>query len=223
MIIAIDGPAGSGKSSTAKAVAARLGITYLDTGAMYRVITLKCIREGVPYTDDAKLADLTARTKISFEGVPPDTRVLMDGEDVTDAIRSDEVTKNVSDYCAPAVVRTALVEQQREFAKGHSVVCEGRDIGTVVFPNADIKLYMIASVNERAKRRRKDFAKLGVSKSIEELEEEIATRDRKDSTRANSPLCRADDAELVDTTGMTLEDQIQYVVDKVKSLSHRNV
>ena len=139
MIIAIDGPAGSGKSSTAKAVAARLGITYLDTGAMYRVITLKSLREGIAATDETALGKLCSRTVISFEGVVPEVKVLMDGEDVTDAIRSDEVTKNVSDYCAPQAVRTAMVEQQRTFAKGHSVVLDGRDIGTVVFPNADLK------------------------------------------------------------------------------------
>lgn len=220
MIIAIDGPAGSGKSSTAKAVAARLGITYLDTGAMYRAITLKCLRQGISASNFAALSELTINTKITFTGVPPDTRVWMDEEDVTDAIRSDEVTKNVSDYCAPSVVREALVFQQREIGKNSSVVCEGRDIATVVFPDAEIKIFMIASVDERAKRRQKDFEKLGVQKSIDELKKEISLRDHKDSTRANSPLRKAEGADEIDTTGMTLEAQVEYIVNKANALIH---
>lgn len=219
MIIAIDGPAGSGKSSTARAVAAKLGFTFLDTGAMYRAVTLKCLREGVPATDLKKLGGIVSAMVISFDGVPPDMRIFMDGEDVSAAIRSDEVTKNVSDYCAPAVVRTRLVEQQRWIAAGRSVVAEGRDIGTVVFPNADLKFYMDASVEERARRRQKDFEKIGISKTAQELVAEISARDKKDSTRENSPLCKAVDAEVVDTTGMTLDDQIQYVVTKAVALA----
>lgn len=214
MIIAIDGPAGSGKSSTAKAVAARLGFTYLDTGAMYRVITLKSLRNAVAATDLTSLDALTKNTTITFTGAPPDICVLMDGEDVTDAIRSDEVTKNVSDYCAPLVVRDALVEQQRSIAKNVSVVCDGRDIGTVVFRDADLKFFMVASVEERARRRMKDFANLGISKSIEELMKDLTVRDHKDSTRANSPLYKADDAEEIDTTGMSFEDQVEYIVSR---------
>lgn len=222
MIIAIDGPAGSGKSSTAKAVAARLGITYLDTGAMYRAITLKCLRKGISYTDNEALKNLVSSTSITFTGVPPDLNVWLDGENVTDAIRSDDVTKNVSDYCAPTVVREALVEQQRRIGQESSVVCEGRDIGTVVFPNADLKFYMIASVEERARRRQKDFEKLGVQKSIEELVKDITVRDNKDSTRANSPLRKASDAEEIDTTGMTLEQQVELISGKVAGFTKKN-
>jgi CMP/dCMP kinase len=219
--IAIDGPAGSGKSSTAKAVAARLGFTFLDTGAMYRAITLKCLRANVPATDDDALSTIVATTKIEFTGVPPTMRVFMDGEEVTEAIRSDEVTKNVSDYCAPKVVRDRLVDQQRNIAEGRSVVCEGRDIGTVVFPDADLKFYMTASVEERARRRQGDFLRMGITKTVAELIDEINRRDRKDSTRANSPLCKAADAEEVDTTGMSLEEQVQYVVDKTVALAQK--
>lgn len=219
MIIAIDGPAGSGKSSTAKAVAAQLGFTFLDTGAMYRAVTLKCLRKGVPATDHKALGEIVAAMEISFAGVPPEMLVFMDGEDVSKAIRSDEVTKNVSDYCVPAVVRKQLVEQQRKIAAGRSVVAEGRDIGTVVFPNADLKFYMDASVEERARRRQRDFLQLGISKSIDELIADISARDKKDSSRDNSPLCRAKDAESVDTTGMTLDEQIQYVVKKTVALA----
>jgi cytidylate kinase len=216
VIIAIDGPAGSGKSSTAKAVAARLGITYLDTGAMYRVITLKCLRSGIAVTDESRLKDVANGTVIAFTGVPPHVTVWMDGEDVSSAIRSDEVTKNVSDYCAPTVVREALVNQQRRIAEGKSIVCEGRDIGTVVFPDADLKIFMTASVQERAKRRLEDFRKMGVEKSVEELVQEITIRDQKDSSRKNSPLMQANDAILLDTTGMTLEQQIEWIAERAR-------
>ena len=157
MIIAIDGPAGSGKSTTAKLVAQRLGIIHLDTGAMYRAITLKALREKIPASDTAALGALVRRTTLSFSGIPPEMKVWMDGEDVSMAIRNDEVTKNVSDYCVPKAVREALVEQQRAMGRAGSAVCEGRDIGTVVFPNAELKFFMVCSVTERARRRQKDF------------------------------------------------------------------
>jgi cytidylate kinase len=218
MVIAIDGPAGSGKSSTAKLVAQCLGILHLDTGAMYRAITLKCLREKIAFTDNKALAGLLKRTEITFKGVPPKMSVWMDGEDVSEAIRSDEVTKNVSDYCAPKVVRDAMVEQQRRIGAAGSCVCEGRDIGTVVFPDAALKFFMTASVQERARRRRMDFEKLGVIKSIEELSREIEERDRKDSTREIAPLRKAEDADEVDTTAMSLEQQVEYVVEKARAL-----
>jgi cytidylate kinase len=216
MIIAIDGPAGSGKSSTAKAVAARLGAVYLDTGAMYRAVTLKALRRGIAYTDDAALAAVMSETEISFEGAPPDTRLIMDGEDVSVPVRSDEVTKNVSDYCARDAVRKSLVDQQRKIASGRSVVCEGRDICTVVFPTADVKIYMTASAEERAKRRQRDFAAMGINKSLEELIKEIETRDNKDSTRSNSPLTKAKDAVEMNTTEMTLDEQVEFIVGLTK-------
>ncbi|MCU0609691.1 MAG: (d)CMP kinase [Chitinispirillaceae bacterium] len=218
MIIAIDGPAGSGKSSTARAVAARLGFVFLDTGAMYRAITLLCLRRKIPVTDNEALAKAVGEARIEFRGEAPNVRVLLDGEDVSSAIRSDEVTKNVSDYCAPSAVREKLVMQQRAVAASDSVVCEGRDIGTVVFPHADLKFYMVASVEERARRRQKDFLRMGVDKSIAELVTEIAARDAKDSGRTNSPLCKAPDAEEIDTTAMTLEQQIDYIEQKAVRL-----
>ncbi|MBD3393402.1 MAG: (d)CMP kinase [Chitinivibrionales bacterium] len=217
MIIAIDGPAGSGKSTTAKLAAQRLGVVHLDTGAMYRAITLKSLREGIRADDTLSLEKLVARTKIAFSGSPPGMRVWMDGEDITDAVRSDEVTKHVSDYCAPRVVRRAMVGQQRALARATDVVCEGRDIGTVVFPDADLKFFIVASVEERARRRQKDFEKMGVRKGLEELCDEIAERDRKDSTRRNSPLRKADDAEEIDTTEMTIEEQVGHIVDRARA------
>ncbi|MBN1757387.1 MAG: (d)CMP kinase [Chitinispirillaceae bacterium] len=218
MIIAIDGPAGSGKSSTAKAVARRLNITYLDTGAMYRVITLAALRKNIVSTDDTALAELVAATKISFTGVPPATRVWMNGEDVSDEIRGEKVTARVSEYCAPAVVRNALVEEQRRIGSGCSLVCEGRDIGTTVFPQAELKVFMVASVVERAVRRKKDFEKLGITKTDHELMADLEERDRKDASRSLSPLAKADDAIELDTTGMTLEQQIDWIVERAEQL-----
>ncbi len=216
MVIAIDGPAGSGKSSTAKLVAQKLGVRHLDTGAMYRVITLKCLRQDISYEDIDSLAECVKQTKIKFTGTPPTMQVWMDGEDVSEAIRSDDVTKNVSDYCKPPVVRNELVSQQRVIGESDAVVCEGRDIGTVVFPNAELKIFMVASAEERARRRQKDFEKIGVSKTIDELVEDIKIRDEKDSTREMSPLCKAKDAIELDTTNMTLEEQVDYIANKVK-------
>ncbi|MBD3345388.1 MAG: (d)CMP kinase [Chitinivibrionales bacterium] len=218
MIIAIDGPAGSGKSSTAVEAARRLGFLHLDTGAMYRAITLKCLRQGIDPTDTPALASLMEHTELDFSGVPPHTTVWMDGEDVSTAVRSDEVTRNVSDYCKPMVVRNALVAQQREIGKSISVVCEGRDIGTVVFPDAELKFFMVASVEERARRRQKDFLKLGITKSLDNLIEEIRERDHKDSSRENSPLCKAGDAEEIDTTTMSFDQQVSRIVEKASVL-----
>jgi cytidylate kinase len=218
MIIAIDGPAGSGKSSTAKLVAAHLGILHLDTGAMYRAITLKCLRKMLDWHDEAKIADMLKTTDITFSGTPPSVKIWMDKEDVSVAVRSDEVTKNVSDYCTVPAVRRVLVDLQRKIGNNSDTVCEGRDIGTVVFPKADLKFFMVASVEERAKRRQKDFEKIGVTKSIAELVADIETRDKKDSTRTNSPLVKADDAIELDTTNMTLDEQVQFIVDKARNL-----
>lgn len=212
MIIAIDGPAGSGKSSTAKEVARRLGFVHLDTGAMYRAITLKSLRNSISHTDLAGLGNLLLQTQISFTGTVPEMHVWMDGEDVSEAIRGSEVTANVSDYCAPLVVREALVAQQRNIGSSCDCVCEGRDIGTVVFPDAELKFFMIASPLERARRRQKDFEQLGIAKSIDELVIDLTQRDHKDSTRANSPLCKADDAVEIDTTNMSFEEQVQYIL-----------
>jgi CMP/dCMP kinase len=216
MIIAIDGPAGSGKSSTARRVAKALNALHLDTGAMYRAITLKCLRRGILVTNEKAIGEMMAATSISFTGSPPDTRVWLDGEDVSAAIRSDDVTKFVSDYCAIPLVRRDLVKLQRSIPAGKNVVCEGRDIGTVVFPDADLKFFMVASIEARARRRLLDFEKIDIKKDLNELIVEITERDKKDSTRALSPLRRAPDAEQMDTTNMTLDAQVQYIVEKAR-------
>jgi cytidylate kinase len=216
MIIAIDGPAGSGKSSTARRVADALHILHLDTGAMYRAITLKCLRNHIGLSDEKALAEVMKNTLMTVRGRPPKMQLWMDGENVSKAIRGDDVTKNVSDYCAVPLVREKLVELQRAIAKGQSIVCEGRDIGTVVFPDAELKFFITASIEERAKRRMKDFERMGIAKSKSELIAEIADRDRKDSTRKHSPLLKAADAREIDTTSMTLEEQVRLIVDAAK-------
>lgn len=218
MIIAIDGPAGSGKSSTAKKVASDLGFLHLDTGAMYRAITLKCLRENIDYKDNDSLKKCVDNTTLSFEKVDGEMHMFLDGVDVAKEIRTDEVTKNVSDYCAPLVVREALVEQQRQIGSGQDTVCEGRDMGTVVFPKAELKFYMVASVEARAERRVKDFAKIGETKSIAELITDIEERDRKDSSRANSPLYQAEDAILLDTTDLQFDEQVAFIVNKANDM-----
>lgn len=218
MIIAIDGPAGSGKSSTAKGVARALGILHLDTGAMYRAVTLKCLRLGAGYGDSRELGAIMERTGIDLRGEGDRVSVLLDGEDVTEQVRSDEVTRWVSDYCKPAVVREALVARQREMGENRSVVCEGRDIGTVVFPGAVLKFFITATVEERARRRQKDFERIGVSKSLEGLVEELRLRDEKDSSRELSPLKKAADAREIDTTGLSLEQQVELIVEAAREV-----
>ena len=219
MIIAIDGPAGSGKSSTAKLVANALHVLHLDTGAMYRAITLKCLRQGIAFTDNEAMGRTMRLTAISFTGTPTDMRVWMDGEDVSEAVRGDDVTKNVSDYCTVPVVREELVGLQRKIAEGQSVVCEGRDIGTVVFPAADLKFFMVASIEARARRRKIDFERMGVHKDLAGIITEIKERDRKDSTRLHSPLKKADDAIEIDTTHLTIDEQVEFIVEKAKALN----
>ena len=217
MIIAIDGPAGSGKSTTAKLVAKRLGILHLDTGAMYRVITLIALRHKIPYSEQDRVGDLCRKTSIRFTNEPGRQRVFMDNEDVTDEIRSVEVTRNVSDYCAIPQVREILVAQQREIGRSTSCVLEGRDIGTVVFPNADFKFYLVASLEERARRRQKELAGKGQKRDLETLKQDIELRDKKDSSRENSPLCKAADAIELDTTSLTIEQQVDEIVTIVKT------
>ena len=217
MIVTIDGPAGSGKSSTAKKVATILGFTHLDTGAMYRAVTLAALDMGIDKDNIEELGKLAHSLKIEFVGVLPSVKLLLNGKDVTTEIRSDRVTQNVADYCTHTSVRDAMVKLQREIGAKGDTICEGRDMGSVVFKNAELKFYMVASVESRAKRRQLDFEKMGVNKSIEELIAEIEARDEKDSNRGNSPLVKADDAILLDTTNMTFDEQVDFIVDRVRS------
>jgi cytidylate kinase len=207
MLIAIDGPAGAGKSTVARAVAAALGFTYLDTGAMYRAVTFAALRRGLDPAD----ADDIAKVSESLELLVDDDRVTVDGVDATVEIRGREVTSAVSLVAANSRVRSELVRRQREWVadRGGGVV-EGRDIGSVVFPDAALKLYVTASPRVRAQRR---VAEIGGN--VDEVEASIIERDRKDSTRADSPLMEASGALVVDTSGMSIDEVVEHLLDLV--------
>ncbi|OGJ85698.1 MAG: cytidylate kinase [Candidatus Raymondbacteria bacterium RifOxyA12_full_50_37] len=217
-IIAIDGPAGSGKSSTAAIIAKELSIVHLDTGAMYRAFTLAALEKGVPVSNREALMALSQNIRISFTREETGgQRIFLDGRDVTTAIRSAQVTSAVSEYCAVPEVREFMVHKQREAVRDTSLVCEGRDIGTVVFPRAAFKFFLTASINERTRRRMRELAAKGVVVDEETVKQDIEERDRRDSTRTISPLRPAGDAEIVDTTDMTLVQQAGYVINTVKN------
>ncbi len=210
-IIAIDGPAGSGKSTTAKLVAQRLGFLYLDTGAMYRAITLKALESGVDVNDEENLEKLTKNSVISFENKDGTNRIWLDGKDVTEKIREPQVTRNVSYVSMHKKVRKMLVEKQKRMGEESDLVAEGRDTTTVVFPHA-FKVYLDASLEERAKRRLLELKEKGIQTTLEEQTAEISKRDQLDSGREASPLLRDKDAVVVDTTGLTIEQQVDRVI-----------
>ena len=214
MVIAIDGPAGSGKSTTAKNVADKLGFIHINTGAMYRGIALKCIQEEVNIDNLSQLNHLLTHTKLEFAAEGKLT-LFMDGVDISAEITSVQVTDFVSQVSAISEVREKLVQYQRKMAEGLNVVLEGRDIGTVVFPNADHKFFLVADIHERAKRRKKEMEAKGEVVSLEELTAEMLERDRKDSTRKHSPLKKAEDAVEIDTTGISIEEQVNRIVEIV--------
>lgn len=215
--IALDGPAGSGKSTIARAVALKFNYIYIDTGAMYRAITLKAIQSNVPIEDDVALTQLANNTLIRFRYIQTndlsELRVIMDGTDVSDAIRSLEVTNNVSEVSAVAGVREALVKLQRDMAREGGVVMDGRDIGTVVLPDAELKIFLTASVRERSKRRWLELKAKGIEVNPDELEEQIRKRDEFDSNREINPLRQAADALLLDTTKLSIAEVTEKIVE----------
>ncbi len=216
IVIAIDGPAGSGKSTTARLVALKLGYTYLDTGAMYRAMTLKAMRAGVAVGDVDGLEELARRTDISVRTEPEGTRVILDGEDVTDMIREHDVTRSSSAVSAVKGVRTRMVELQRKIGAGGGIVAEGRDIGSVVFPDAEVKIYLDADLGCRAIRRKKQLAAKGTTLPLEKIEQDIRTRDAYDSQREHSPLVVPQGAVIVDTTDLTIDEQVERVIGEAK-------
>ncbi|MBM4160171.1 MAG: (d)CMP kinase [Ignavibacteria bacterium] len=221
LIIAIDGPAASGKSTTAKLVAQRLGYLHIDTGAMYRAVTLRVLEEKIPLDDVQKIGELAEGTQIRLERSGSGSRIYVDGRDVTTDIRSPSVTNCVSLVSSYRLVRDVLVREQRRMAERRGVVLEGRDIGTVVLPNADLKIYMVAHVTERVKRRKRDLELAGSVVDSEALEQQILERDRFDSTRDASPLRKAPDAIELDTTDLTIEQQVQFVVSRAQKILKR--
>lgn len=210
--VAIDGPAGAGKSTVARLVAEKLGYIYVDTGAMYRTVTLKALREGTDLNDPAALGRLAERLDIRLLPEPGGQRVLMDGEDVTDRIRSADVTGAVSRVASVPEVRRVLVKLQRDMAARRGVVMDGRDIGTNVLPDAEVKVFMTASVRVRAERRWNEIRGKDPEATIEGLMEAIESRDRADTERETSPLRRADDALLLDTSLISAEEAAERVV-----------
>lgn len=215
--IAIDGPAGAGKSTISKLVAQVLHFEYIDTGAMYRAITLKAMRLGINLENEDEYGFLESTTLDIFNG-----KVIMDDEDVSVEIRSVEITNNVSVPSRIRVVREYLVDYQRKISDARNVVMDGRDIGTVVLPNADLKIYLTASVKCRALRRMKEREESGVYLSLEETMAEIEARDYKDSTRAISPLRQADDAILLDSSDMSIEEVVNFIIFLVYERGFKN-
>lgn len=204
--------AGAGKSTIAKIVAEALGFTYIDTGAMYRAVTYKAMQQNIHLNDEAKLAEMLAASTIELKPSQQGQLVFLDGHDVTTEIRSNEVTSSVSQVAAHAKVRELLVAQQQKLAANGGVVMDGRDIATHVLKHAELKIFMSATVEERARRRLIDNQKRGIDSSLEKLQEEIALRDKKDSEREASPLIQAEDALFLDTTALSIDDAAQAIL-----------
>ena len=218
--VAVDGPAGSGKSTVAKEIAKALGILYIDTGAMYRTVGMACLKKGIdPANESAVVASLDDLDMKIFPEAGGQ-RILLDGEDITSCIRTEEIGKAASSVAAYQKVREKLVEIQQGLAKEQSVIMDGRDIGTKVLPDAEVKIYLDASVEERAKRRVGELEAQGKTADLETIREEIAQRDYQDMHRENSPLCRAEDAVNVDTTGLDIpavtEKLLALIAEKTK-------
>jgi len=209
--IAIDGPAGSGKSTTAKLLANKLSYNYLDTGATYRAATYLWLSENKPEIDKFKLIFNAANIEIRFDNFKQLT--LLNGQDISKEIREQEVTSNVSYVSSLDFIREKLVKLQRDFSENKGVIVDGRDIGTVVLPNAELKIYLVASIEERARRRALELDKLGVKVVLEDIKLDIERRDKLDSEREISPLKKANDALEVDTTGMTIGDQVNHIYE----------
>lgn len=211
-IIAIDGPAGAGKTTTAKEVARRLNFLHLDTGAMYRAVALKVLRSGIPLNRSDAIAAIADRTDVRLQYQNGNQRVLLDGEDVTDQLRSAEVTQAVTPVCEIPAVRGKMVQLQRSTGERGGVVAEGRDIGTVVFPDAELKIFMVADLEERAKRRLLEIQRAGGRADLSEIIESIRVRDRRDEQREDSPLQKAEDAVTLDTTFMSISEQVEEIL-----------
>jgi cytidylate kinase len=215
-VVTIDGPAGAGKSTTARAVAERLGFLYVDTGALYRAVALKVLSQGVRLDDAAGLERLLASTTLDLAGRPDAAHVWLDGEDVSDQIRTAEVSEMSSRLAARPEVRRRLVAVQRELRARGPLVGEGRDLGTVVFPDAEVKIYLDATLDERSRRRHRERVARGIATPLDQVREELERRDARDSTRADSPLRPAAGAVVIDTTGMDIEAQVEAVLEAVR-------
>lgn len=215
--IAIDGPASAGKSTIAKKVAARLGLTYLDTGAMYRALTLSALRSGTDLESETALLAVLDESDIHLTQTEGHQTVYLNNEDVTETIRSTNVTQNVSVVSSHEKVRAEMVRRQQLFAEKGGIVMDGRDIGTVVLPKADLKIYLIASAEERALRRYRESVAKGMDVSLEQLTEDMKARDYYDMNREASPLMKAEDAVELDTTQMSIDEVVETVLNMIKN------
>lgn len=215
--IAIDGPASSGKSTIAKILADKYGLVYVDTGAMYRTLTYLALKNNISVDSEDQLLELLGETKISFERIEEGQLVYANDENVTDAIRGHEVTNNVSKVSAFAKVREELVSRQQQIADHTGVVMDGRDIGTVVLPAADVKIFLVASVEERAERRYLENKEKGIDSDFKRLKQEIIDRDEYDSNREVSPLKQADDAVRLDTTSLSISEVVEKCVEIIET------
>jgi CMP/dCMP kinase len=216
--IAIDGPAASGKSTTAKLVAHKLGYLHIDTGAMYRAITLKALDGKIDLSDKKEIVHLAQTSAVKLEVADGTMKVFLDGTEVTKRIRTQLVNRSVSTVSSYKGVRDVMVQEQQNMAASGGVVLEGRDIGTVVLPKAELKIFMVASVEERARRRKKDLALVGIEAQQDDLVKEIDARDQKDSTREASPLRKAPDAIELDTSHLTIEEQVDFILERAKEI-----
>lgn len=215
--VAIDGPASAGKSTVAKRVAKKFGYVYCDTGAMYRAVTLAALQQGLSMTDTEKISELAKQIKITFQPAESEQRVFINGQEVTRDIRLPKVAKNVSAVAAIPTVRQEMTKQQRQIAAEGGIVMDGRDIGTTVLPHAPVKIFMVATAHERARRRYLENKQKGITTtSLEELQRAIELRDQKDSTRKVSPLTQASDAIRLDTTNLTIDEVVAEISKIIK-------
>jgi cytidylate kinase len=217
LIIAIDGPSGAGKGTVARIIAAELGYRHVDSGAMYRVVGWKALRDGVPLDDENRVAQLADASRIDIST----THVKVDDVEVTRAIRTPEIDRAAASVARLPKVRAILVARQRKLGDGGGIVMEGRDIGTVVFPDADVKIYLDASADERARRRANDPAHTGVPAAVADVAVLLTERDRQDATRATSPLYAAADAAVVDTTGKSVNEVVEQVMAVIEKIENR--
>ena len=211
LVVAIDGPAGAGKSTVAQLAAKKLGYTYIDTGAMYRAVAWKSLQQGKAITDELIL-EVVRDIDVNLQYADGKTKVTVDGTDVSAAIRTPEVSGIVSQVAALGPVRVKMVDLQRKMAERGSVLMDGRDIATNVLPNADVKIFLTASIEERAKRRWKELKEKGYDITLEKLQQDIAARDKADSEREISPLVQAEDATLLDTTGLSIDEVVSRIL-----------
>ena len=211
LVIAVDGPAGAGKSTIAKLIAEKLNINYIDTGAMYRAITYKCLQNNIDINNEEKVIKIAKDCEIDFK----DNNIYLNGEILKDEIRTMEVSNNVSNVAKIKEVRYLMVDVQRNIWKVSSVILDGRDIGSYVFPNADYKFFLVATPEERGKRRYKELVNKGYDVNLEEIISDIIKRDEIDSNREFAPLVKADDAIEIDTTGKSINEVVQSVLSKI--------